>query len=386
MKRNCFELCREIGLEIGLVSDPTITSFTDTLLQARLLQLLNRAKSWVCSNVDLDILKDTVTIGTTAAYTTGTVSVTQNTTTITGAGTTFTAAMEGRKIQIGSSSAYYTIVKYASGTSLQIDRPYVEASVTGGTYKIYQDLYEMPPYVHTIIDIRVADYQNPMNRKTVDWIQTRFSDPFESTGEPLYWAIKSYKTTRLPATSGTYAATASTSTTTIYDTTNLSNTVQDLYRGWLVYNVTRSKVAEVVSSDMTTRTISLDRVIASQVATDTYWLMKRELQVVMRPTPITAMPLIVTYKKRPTMFRADTDYENEIADTYEDILIFKAVADYYAASDPTRQAAFDGKAVEMLGLLRTENESMAVTTMVLGSNPADDRDFAWGDKYYRRSE
>jgi len=92
-----------------------------------------------------------------ADYTTGTVSVTTNTTTLTGVGTSWTTNMAGRWIQIpitasdttSGDNEWYQISSVASATSLTLKNPYTGQTVAGGTYTIgevpilaedYQDL------------------------------------------------------------------------------------------------------------------------------------------------------------------------------------------------------------------------------------------------------
>jgi hypothetical protein len=86
-----------------------------------------------------------------AEYTTGTVSATQDSTSITGSGTTWTSAMTGRKIRIGNTESYtFTYVGATSGT---ISPAYVGESVSDKTYSIFQDLYAVNSDVDTIIDV-----------------------------------------------------------------------------------------------------------------------------------------------------------------------------------------------------------------------------------------
>lgn len=92
-----------------------------------------------------------------ADYTAGTVSVTTNTTTITGSGTSWTTNMADRWIQIpltasnttSGDNEWYQISSVASATSLTLKNPYRGGTVAGGTYIIgevpilaedYQDL------------------------------------------------------------------------------------------------------------------------------------------------------------------------------------------------------------------------------------------------------
>lgn len=75
-----------------------------------------------------------------AVYNAGTVSLTLGDETVTGASTTFTAAMIGRQFRIGVNSPLYTIASYSSATSIELDQQWGVASVSGQSYEIYQAL------------------------------------------------------------------------------------------------------------------------------------------------------------------------------------------------------------------------------------------------------
>ena len=69
-----------------------------------------------------------------ADYTTGTVTTTTGSRTVTGAGTTFTAAMVGRHIDLGG--YWYKITGYTSGTVITIEVPFQEGSLSGATFTV----------------------------------------------------------------------------------------------------------------------------------------------------------------------------------------------------------------------------------------------------------
>lgn len=68
------------------------------------------------------------------AYSTGTVTATYASNTVTGAGTTWTAAMVGQSILIGD--YWYTIATRTSNTSITLDEPYRGLNVSGSSYVI----------------------------------------------------------------------------------------------------------------------------------------------------------------------------------------------------------------------------------------------------------
>lgn len=69
-------------------------------------------------------------------YTTGTVSLTQGSTTVTGSGTTFTSSMVGREFRVtdGSDGYDYRIAGYTSGTVLTLEEPFLGVSGAGKTF------------------------------------------------------------------------------------------------------------------------------------------------------------------------------------------------------------------------------------------------------------
>lgn len=103
---------------------------------------------------------NTGVITTTAPYSTGTCTVTNGLPTITGIGTTWTAAMVGRKFRFAGNQAYYRIKSFASTTSLTLTAPYQGSTdLTGSTYIIYKDEYRLAPDVdtyNTVVEIENA--------------------------------------------------------------------------------------------------------------------------------------------------------------------------------------------------------------------------------------
>jgi hypothetical protein len=89
----------------------------------------------------------------TADYTTGTVSATNGNKTITGAGTTFTAAMVGRWIQLTDDKNWYRIAAFTSTTSITLEQTFQGTTATGAAYTIGEaselpeDYQEIPVYL-----------------------------------------------------------------------------------------------------------------------------------------------------------------------------------------------------------------------------------------------
>lgn len=86
-------------------------------------------------------------------YNTGTVTVTQGFTTVTGSGTTFTATMVGRQFRIGLTAPIYTIAQFVSATQIELDSPWGGIDASGQTYNIYQCFYTPPEDFHQFITL-----------------------------------------------------------------------------------------------------------------------------------------------------------------------------------------------------------------------------------------
>lgn len=106
-----------------------------------------------------------------AQYSTGTLSVTNGSPTVTGSGTTWTAAMVGRQIRIGTSQ--YTITARASNTSITIDRNWATDSDSGLSYTIYQARYTLAADVDKIISMWDTTNQYRIETTTPRQIGTR---------------------------------------------------------------------------------------------------------------------------------------------------------------------------------------------------------------------
>lgn len=126
------------------------------------------------SNVMVFNYKTRITDLSQADYTTGTVSITTNTATLTGSGTTWTKAMaENGWIRISHSGTdaangdnqWYQISSVNSTTSITLMNNYIGATVDGGSYTLGQ------------VPILPEDYQDlPLYRMGLIYYTTRFPD------------------------------------------------------------------------------------------------------------------------------------------------------------------------------------------------------------------
>lgn len=98
-------------------------------------------------------------------YSTGTVSVTKGSSTVTGAGTTFTSAMLGQCFKLDSSDKLYTVVDYTSATEITINPEFEEGSQTSQGFKIYDHfgLLEIPTGITTRSHIKDVKFSGENN-------------------------------------------------------------------------------------------------------------------------------------------------------------------------------------------------------------------------------
>ncbi len=93
-----------------------------------------------------------------ADYTDGTIAVTNDSATVTGTGTTFTKAMEGRWIKLDDEKEWYRIETFVSATELTLKDKYQGTTTTGASYTI-AEVSELPEdYQDLPVVLAVVDY------------------------------------------------------------------------------------------------------------------------------------------------------------------------------------------------------------------------------------
>lgn len=114
-----------------------------TPLEAR--QGLQDALNYVDAKTNWEFLLKEKILNIQETYSTGTVSVTAGTTTVTGTGTVWSTGWQYKTIRFGDRQMPYAIASFGSGTSLTLDSALSGSSnITGGNYLIYQKRYALP--------------------------------------------------------------------------------------------------------------------------------------------------------------------------------------------------------------------------------------------------
>jgi len=97
----------------------------------------------IVSRHNWSFLKKYGKISTIESYSSGTIAVNQDSTTVTGTGTVWTSSMVGRYIYLPDEN-YYKITGFVSPTEITIETAYIGEATTGKTYVIIAINYSLP--------------------------------------------------------------------------------------------------------------------------------------------------------------------------------------------------------------------------------------------------
>lgn len=124
---------------------------------------------------------------TLAPYTAGTVTLSNGSNAVTGAGTTFTTAMTGRAFRVTGRSEIYEFTQ-TGATAATLDRPYEGPDGAALAYTIFQHVYLMPADCRILQAEAFANFQyGPLLR--LDRSELNTSDPSRNqAGVPRAWA------------------------------------------------------------------------------------------------------------------------------------------------------------------------------------------------------
>jgi len=102
---------------------------------------------------------------TTETYSTGTVSVTDGSTTVEGSGTTWTSAMEGRKLRVAGYEMAFEIDSVTDGDTLELTSAWPYDDESDKTYSIYEDEYDLPSDFERLFGVR--DIKNNVELRAI---------------------------------------------------------------------------------------------------------------------------------------------------------------------------------------------------------------------------
>lgn len=124
------------------------------------------------------------------AYTTGTVSVTQNSAVVTGSGTSFVSSWKNRVFWIPSSGVNYKVQSVDSTTQLTLEVAYQEDTAVGQTYYLVQNRY---PLDNQAYESGISQIINPYATDPLDEIDMevflRRQPRLRDLGDPTEYAL-----------------------------------------------------------------------------------------------------------------------------------------------------------------------------------------------------
>lgn len=251
----------------------------------------------------------TFNLPTTANYTTGTVSVTIDSRTVTGAGgASFSSGMVGRFLKLNREAAMYEILAVPDSSTLTLDQPYLGTTGSGLEYIIYRRYYELPPDCPFSSDIILWSW--PKKPSPVSF--ERFDETFRFSHLTQYpvIAFSSYGINRRLTTysDGTISLTEGSRTLTGTSTLFLDNAFPGsrIIVGANTYNVE--------SVDSNTQ-ITMVQNSLSNVSNSTYSIRTRNrVQIILSNVPSPRENLYVTYYKRTF----DLVHDNDEPEVYEE--------------------------------------------------------------------
>lgn len=234
---------------------------------------------------------------TVAEYTTGTASITNGSAAVTGTGTTFTAAMVGRKIRFNGETAYYRILSYTSATSITLEAPYQGSDDTDATFSVYQDEYRLRADVHIPHFLRQVQQGAALTDLDPGEFDSIYPAP-QTTGDPHFYVPVG--TRRDTYSTGTVTASSKTITGTSTDWTD----VQGLSRGSRIR--IGDNVYTVRSVDSATQLTVFETVTTVSSAT-AYEITLDNQRVQLYTIPITARNIYYRFYREPTPLINDYD-------------------------------------------------------------------------------
>lgn len=172
----------------GDAGDDATVNFFNEAINTRYRTICSR-KKWKFLRVTNRSLKLPI------KYTTGTITISNGSRSVTGTGTAWTSDMRHRWIKPSSTDNSYRVVQVVSATSLIIASPLVESTITNGQYKLYQSELALFPDLEDIDDIRIDGKPwliEPVGPSEVSRLRQKHADregaPFKYTieGQSVY--------------------------------------------------------------------------------------------------------------------------------------------------------------------------------------------------------
>lgn len=289
-----------------------IESLANVTAQRALIKDAIQTCLYRATAIDLPYLMTDGSITTVAPYSTGTASITNGSSSVTGTTTVWTAAMVGRKVRFGSDTAWYRIATRTSNTAITLENVYQGTTNTTATYEIYKDEYKLP----TDMDVFKVMRQIENGLALTDIENTAFDMTLpvpSAKGDPGYSIVAGTKLDTY--TTGTVSITVNTATLTGSGTS--WTTVEGLDKGSKV--VIGNYVYTVKSIDSDTQ-ITIYELASVTATASTYTISLDNYIIQFEPYPDSEQNIYFKYQRLP--FPLINDYDvPDLPDQWHHILI-----------------------------------------------------------------
>lgn len=159
---------------------------TDSTNVANASRWLNYVQEDICSRWPWTFMLGREAIATIPDYSTGTVSVSNAGTTVTGVGTTFTTLHgDGTYyLQFAGTSDFYQVTARASNTSLTIGTAFQGTTLSGATFLLRKFFYSLSATADEVIDVR--NWNTPVKLISCDFRTIDLINPLVQSTSPGY--------------------------------------------------------------------------------------------------------------------------------------------------------------------------------------------------------
>lgn len=333
----------ELGQALGL-------DITDTTILANVKRWLNAALKDLQGRYRWHWLEKSDRFQTINVYTTGSVSVTINSRTVTGSGTAWTSAMVGRYFNCTANNNWYRIIAVGSVTSITLDKPYIDGTLSSAGYYIWKKYYSLNTDVKSLLDVHIEGWRQGLSRMPTKGGASRYSTYF--IGIPsAYWEAEDEKLVTT-YTTGTVTGTVNTRTLTGAASPSWLDNIRpgdSITIGTYTYHV------ESVDTD--TQITLVEKLVAAVSAGTSYSALRERIkQIVLNYTPDVANNVTYSYIKQIYDLQNDSDIP-DLPEKWHYTLIL--AAKWLSASylDETREGQWWQEYEAKLGQMRREETS-----------------------------
>lgn len=281
-------------------------------------RIINRTLHRIAGSHPWPFLLDESFFATVDDYSTGTVTATNGSATITGASTVFTAAMVGRKIRVNSENAYYRISAFVSTTELTLETTYQGTTQSAATYSIYQDEYRLRGDVDIHHFLRQIEDGVALFDLDPGEFDVLFPTP-NSSGNPNY--VVPIGTRRDTYATGTVTATGSTITGSSTDWLN----VQGLSRGTRIRIGDNVYTVSVVNS---ATSITVYETVTTVNSATTYVIFLDNPRILIHSIPDSAKNIYYRFYRKPTPLVNDYD-EPDLPTDWQWLLVLGSLTELF---------------------------------------------------------